>query len=140
MHCDFTISNGVYLVQPPYDLDLHNNFDFIGLNYSIENRMLMLNWRRSEGNWIASTTPASVTIEFQEVSEFRYYPRDAALPLTEDDCIESIGYFTDEEWADGVMVLGPGQQPDPHWLTAVSFMSGALLAVQAASGHARIKA
>ena len=140
MRRDFEISNAIYLVQSPHELDLHNNFDFLGLHYSVEGRTLLLRWRRSPGDWVACGTPAFVSIEFREVSEFRFEPRDAELPFTEDDCINTFGYRTDEEWADGVFDIAPTQTPDPKWLTAISFMSGAAIAVQAASAHARIEA
>jgi hypothetical protein len=139
MRRDFEITQGIYLVQSPHELDLHNNFDFLGLDYSVELRTLLLHWRRSRGEWVASSTPASVTIEFREVSEFRFQPRDSAQPFTEDDCVSSFGYWTDEDWADGVIIADPSQTPDPKWLTAIDFMSGAVIAVQAASAHARIE-
>jgi len=140
MRRDFEIMDGIYLSQPPHELDLHNNFDFCGLQYSIEHRTLSLHWRRSTGDWVASGTPASVSVEFQEVSEFRFLPRDAELPFTEDDCVSTWGYWTDEEWADGVIMTNPAQTPDPRWLTGIHFMSGATVAVQASSAHARIAA
>lgn len=140
MHRDFEITQGIYLVQTPHKLDLHNNFEFLGFDYSVERRTLLLRWRRSLGEWVASDTPASVNVEFREVSEFRFQPRDPAQPFSEDDCVSSLGYWTDEDWADGVIVAEPSQTPDPKWLTAVEFMSGAVIAVQAASAHARIEA
>ena len=138
MQRDFEITQGIYLVQTPHELDLHNNFDFLGFDYSVEHRTLLLRWRRSGGERVASGTPTAVTIEFREVSEFRFQPRDSAMPFTEDDCVSSFGYWTDEDWADGVIVVEASQQPDPKWLTEVDFMSGAVIEVQAASAHARI--
>jgi len=138
MRRDFEITMGIYLVQSPHELDIHNNFDFLGFDYSVEHRTLLLRWRRSPEAWVASGTPAALTIEFREVSEFRFMPRDSAQPFTEDDCVSSFGYWTDEDWADGVIVAEPSQSPDPKWLTAVDFMSGAVIAVQAASAHAQI--
>ncbi|MDD5262909.1 MAG: hypothetical protein PHD76_13780 [Methylacidiphilales bacterium] len=138
MHRDFEIIDGIYLSQPPCQLDLHNNFDFHDLHYSIENRTLSLHWRRGKGEWVSSDTPASVCVEFREVSEFRFHPRDPKLPFTEDDCVSTFGFWTDEEWADGIILAEPTQIPDPNWLTAINFMSGAVIAVQAASAHARI--
>lgn len=140
MYRDFEILHGIYLVQPPHELDLHNCFDFIGVDYSVEQRTLLLRWRRSNHEWVADGAPASVSIEFREVSEFRFHPRDAAMPFTEDDCIHTFGYWTDEEWARGVFDLEKIQVPDPKWLTGISFMSGAVIAVQASSAHARIEA
>lgn len=140
MKRDFEIVDGIYLVQSSYELDLHNNFNFVGLSYSVEDRTLLLSWRRSDGEWVASGTPESVNVEFREVSEFRFMPRDAELPFTEDDCVNSFGYWVDEDWADGVIFTEPSQNPDPVWLTAIDFMSGAVIAVQATSAHAQIKA
>jgi len=140
MHHDFEIKNGIYLLQSPHELDLHNNFDFQGLDYSVEHRTLLLRWRRSHGDWVAVGTPASVSVEFREVSEFRFLPRDAELPYTEDDCISQWGYWTDEEWADGAIMTNPTQTPGTRWLTGIQFMSGATIAVQASSAHAMIAA
>jgi hypothetical protein len=67
-------------------------------------------------------------------------PRSAALPFSEDDCLNAFGYWTDEDWADGVVVIEGDKEPDPRWLTAVEFMSGAVIAVKAASAEAVIAA
>ena len=131
MKRDFKIVDGIYLVQSSYELDLHNNFNFIELNYSVENRALFLRWRRSEGEWVASETPESVSIEFREVSEFRFMPREAKNSFTEDDCMNSFGYWVGEDWADGVVMVEPNQKPEPNWLTGIDFMSGAVILVQA---------
>jgi hypothetical protein len=138
MDRDFEIK-GIYLVQPPYEFDLHNDFDFHGLDYSVEHRTLLLRWRRSSGDWVSHQTPGGVSVEFREVSEFRFQPRDSARPFTEDDCVDSFGYWVDEDWAKGLISVETSQEVDPKWLMAVSFMSGAVVMVQAASAHARIE-
>ena len=140
MHRDFEITGGIYLSQPPHELDLHNGFDFHAVHYSVADRILSVQWRRSSGDWVSPGTPAAVCVEFCEVSEFRFLPRDPAMPFTEDDCVSTFGYWPDEDWADGVLIVDPSQTPEPHWLTAISFMSGATILVQAASAHARIQA
>lgn len=139
MRRDFEIKEGIYLSQPPYYLDLHNNFDFCGLHYSIKNRTLSLHWQRSSGNWVAVGTPESVSVEFREVGEFRFLPRDAERPFTEDDCVNTFGYWMDETRADGVIMTDPTQIPHPSWLTAISFMSGAVIAIKAESAYALIE-
>jgi hypothetical protein len=139
MDCDFSIAQGIYLVQPPHELDLHNNFNFVGLNYSVEHRTILLHWRRSNGEWVVGGTPATVTIEFREVTVFRFHPRNPAKAFTEDDCVNSFGYWVNEDWPEGVIIAEPSQPPDPRWLTAIEFMSGAIIAVRAASARARIE-
>ncbi len=140
MKRNYEIVDGIYLVQEAYELDLHNNFDFKGLDYSVEKRKLALNWWRSEGDWVSSDTPQSITIEFKEVSEFRFMPRDSEIPFTEDDCINTFGYWVDEDWAEGVIMVKSNQTAEPQWLTAIDFMSGAVLAVQAESASAKVTA
>ena len=140
MNRNFKIVDGIYLVLEGYELDLHNNFDFTNLDYSVEHRRLVLNWQRSNGDWVRSDTPKALVIEFKEVSEFRFMPRDSEMPFTEDDCINSLGYWVDEDWAEGVIMLEPNQTAEPHWLTAIDFMSGAVLAVQAESASAKVTA
>ena len=138
MRRDFEIRQGIYLVQPPHMLDLHNDFEFRDLRYSVETRTLLLFWRRSRGKWVPSGAPESVTVEFQDVSEFRFLPRNPKVPFTEDDCVSQLGYWTDEDWADGVFEAE--KNVDPNWLAAIEFQSGAVLAVQAASACARVEA
>ncbi len=127
-------------MQPPFELDLHNNYDFVSLNYSVKNRALLMCWRRSNGYRVASGIPDSLNIEFREVSEFMVVPRDPDLPFSEDDCVNTFGYWVDEDWAEGVISVEPGQSPEPSWLTAIEFMSGAVVAVQASFAHAQIVA
>lgn len=139
MYCDFEIHEGIYLVKTPYELDLHNCFDFKELHYSVKDQALSLNWQRSEGEWVAPDTPKSVNLEFREVTEFRFLPRDVELPFTEDNCVNTFGYLTDEDLEGGVFLITRGQNPEPNWLTAIEFMSGAVIAVQAASAHAQVE-
>lgn len=138
MKRNYEIVDGTCLVYEGYELDLHNDFYFKGLDYSIERRQLILHWRRSVGEWFSSNTPQSLIIEFDEVSEFRFMPRDAEMPFTEDECINSFGYWVDEKWAEGVIMLQPNQTAESNWLAAIDFMSGAVLAVQSVSANVRV--
>ena len=140
MHRNFAITGGIYLSQPPYELDLHNNFDFLGVDYSVEARTATLRWRRAIGDWVGAETPESVTVTFGEVRYFRFNPRDAEVPFTEDDCLNAFGYWTDENWVDGIIVIADGKQPEAHWFTAVEFMSGAVILLQASYANAVIAA
>lgn len=141
MHRDFQIKLGIYLVQPPYELDLHNFFKFQDLHYSIAERTLRLTWHRAQREGLPEGLPRSVIMEFRSVSEFRFRPRDASLPFTEDDCLEGFGYRTDEDWApDDIMICDDPGAGNEHWLMALAFMSGAMIIVQADSAHATVVA
>ncbi|WP_372982676.1 hypothetical protein [Marinobacter sediminum] len=138
MNRNFDIVDGIYLEQEGHELDLHNNYDFKRMEYAVEKRRLILSWQCSEGNWGRAAKASALNIEFTEVSEFRFMPRDPQVPFTEDDCVSSFGYWVDEDWAEGVILAQPDQQAEPQWLTAIEFMSGAVLVVQAASANAKI--
>jgi hypothetical protein len=140
MQSDFEIKESIYLIQGQHRLDLHNNFDFLKLEYSVETRTLTLYWRASRREGVPTNLPTFVRIEFRGVSQFRFEPRKAEVPFTEDNCLSGFGYWVDEDLADKFVLLGPGQTPEPEWLTAVHFMSGATVAVQAQSAHAEIEA
>ena len=141
MHRDFTIKMGIYLVQPPHELDIHNYYDFQELRYSVAERTCSFLWRRSGRDGIPASPPASATIEFRGVTEFRFQPRDPEMPFTEDDCVRDFGYWTVEDWAEGaVMICNDPQTTDTQCLNAIEFMSGAIVIVQADSAHATIVA
>jgi len=137
---NYEIVYGIYLVQASHELDLHNDFDFNNFNYAVNGRKLTLNWACSKGDWVSSNTPKAVTIAFNEVSEFRFMQRDAEMPFTEDHCMHAFGYWVDEDWAEGIIIVEDDQNTEPHWLTAIGFMSGAVLAVQAERSYATILA
>ena len=139
MNRNYEIIDGIYLVHQGYELDLHNNFDFQNLDYSVSDRKLVLYWVRSKGDWVSSETPSSLEVIFSGVSEFRFMPRDCETPFSEDDCISAFGYWVDEDWAEGVIMVEPNQKIEPQWLTAIDFMSGAVIAVQAENASAKIK-
>ncbi|HRY50573.1 MAG TPA: hypothetical protein P5186_21185 [Candidatus Paceibacterota bacterium] len=139
MHRDFKIKRGIYLVQPPHELDIHNFYDFQELRYSVAERTCSFLWRRSKRNGVPASLPASATIEFRGVTEFRFRPREPKMPFSEDDCVRNFGYWTDENWAeDSVMICNDPQTSHTECLNAIDFMSGALVIVQADSAHATI--
>ncbi len=139
MKCNFSISNGITLLQGEGAYDLHNTFDFTGLKYTVDSRTLELRWIRSGREEVSPDLPAVITLVFTSVTEFSFQPRNSEKPFTEDDCLSSLGYWAHEDWADGVMVMGPGQDPEPEWLMALEFMSGAAILVQAEKVEAVIR-
>ena len=134
---DFNIKDGIYLVSGENILDLHNNYDFSGISYSLAERRVTLTWFRSNGDWVQATEPLQVQLEFHGVSCFRFMPRDPEMPITEDNCLSSAGYWTDEDWCDGVMICDAEARTE--WLRAFHFQSGAILAIAADEAKAIIR-
>ena len=136
MRRNFDFKEAIYLSLPPHKFDLHNIYDFSSFEYSIEKRTLKLEWNLGEGDRVLKDCPQRITISFNEVSEFRFRPRDTSLPFTEDICVHALGFVTDEDWAEGVVTIDTDCQPQSDWLMAIEFRSGAIIAVQSASAHA----
>lgn len=136
MTSDFTVDGGIYVVQGTHELDLHNDFAFEDVRYSVAERTATLRWSRRTAAWVRPKTPAAVSITFEGVSEVRFAPRDPAMPFTEDDCISTMGYLTDEPWSKGEVLIS--DEPGRDWLTAFEFQSGAVIALRAERAVARI--
>ena len=75
--------------------DLHNNFDFQRLIYDLAQRTLELRWVRGAGDWVKATDPAELRLTFSGVYLFKAHERDAEIPFTEDDCLDSVGFIWD---------------------------------------------
>ena len=134
---DYTIKDGIYLVSDEDTLDLHNNYDFTGITYSVAERRATLTWVRSSGDWVPATEPLRLQLEFHGVSCFRFIPRDPGIPVTEDKCRSSAGYWKDEDWCDGVMICKANSDSD--WLRAFHFQSGATVTIAADETKAIIR-
>ena len=136
METNFQLLDGIYLVQSDFILDLHNDYDFCHMHYSVEQRRVSLQWLRSSRASVSNNNVKSVSLLFEEVREFQCLPRDNEIPFTEDNCVSTIGYWLNQDWAEGVITLTEGQSPEPEWSMAVELMSGAIIIVSAAHAAA----
>ena len=107
----FTFGSDIYRVADGDELDLHNNYDFQGVDYSIRDRSVTLRWHRGEGDWVPKQSPAEVELKYDGVERFEFHRRDPEMPFTEDDCLANSGYWTDEDWGDGVFVTPAAPEP-----------------------------
>jgi hypothetical protein len=138
MNRDFHILHGMTLKQSDREIDLHNDFDFLGFDYSAGRHVLSLRWQRSSGEWVPPSTPLRLVIEFHQISLFDLETSRSHSVNSGDDCVHCIGYRHPSPAPDDVIVLEPGQVPDPAWLTAIQFASGTIMTLQAASARAII--
>lgn len=136
MIADFSLSQGIYLVKDGGQFDLHNDFDFESVAYSVGDRCVAMRWRRGSGAWVASDGPASIALTFSGVSVFIFTPREADKPLSDDDCVDELGYSSPAEALVSEYLVALA--PDPSWLLTFRFASGATVSVGAAEVRARI--
>ena len=129
MQTNFKFRDSIYIVFEHFEIDLHNDYDFTRLEYSVMERSVVLHWKRSNGGWVKNDLPADISVKFDEVSKFEFKPRDPDIPFTEDDCLGTVGYLADEDWCDGI--FWTEDPPEIGWMQAFEFMSGAIIALQA---------
>lgn len=133
---DFTLHD-IHLKKGGDLLDLHNDYHFTGMAYCVADRRVTLGWRKAAGARIPEGLPGELELLYEGVSRFQVLPRDPEMPFTEDDCLACAGWWTDEEWSDGVMICetdgGNG------WLRAFQFQSGAIVVIAAGQGKAILR-
>lgn len=141
----FTIKKSIYLLAGGEELDLHNNYDFVGLDYSIAERVLVLRWVRSPGDLVSLDSPSEVELEYRDVARFEFRPRDPEMPFTADDCLWDAGYWREAGWPVGISsgsdsgVFYTDAEPGEDWFRAFQFHSGAIVLVGAGEARAKIK-
>jgi hypothetical protein len=142
----FTFKDSIYLIADGEKLDLHNNYNFVGLEYSIEHRVLVLRWRCDHGDLASLDSPSEIELEYRDVTRFEFRPRDPEMPFTEDDCLWNAGYWREAGWPVGVWsgclesgVFSTDAVPEEDWFRAFQFHSGAVVVVRAGEAHAKIR-
>ena len=137
MQTNFQFRDSIYLVLDDYELDLHNDYDFTRVDYSVLERTAELHWRRSSRDWVKPDLPSAITLRFDDVSRFEIRPRDTNVPFTEDDCLSTVGYLANEDWREGI--FWTDSVPEVGWMQAFEFMSGAIIALRAKETRVTIR-
>lgn len=78
-------------------LDLHNCFDFSGLQYQVSDQAVFLCWQRSPESWAQSTPITGFKLVFNQVVYFRITSRDAEYPFSEDTCLRDLSFVPQAE-------------------------------------------
>ncbi len=126
---NFVIESEVEITADDRWLDLHNNYNFVSLDYNVFERKLTLTWIRSKGDWVDKSLPLGVELAMEDVYHFEASPRDSEMPFTEDDCLEAFLSITKGE--DGQNYFMDETTPSTGCLFGLSFQSGLVLAVGA---------
>jgi hypothetical protein len=119
---NFTLPTSIEVLHEGTFFDLHNCFDWQTLAYLSEEKRIEMKWRRSEGDWVSSTLPPELTLQFRGVSRFAASPRNPAEAFTEDSCLEFLT-FTPPEFDSNFEGEWNGYRADSEHLT-LRFMSG----------------
>ncbi len=134
---NFKWQKGIYIKINDLELDMHNCYDFNSVTYDVAKREIILMWNRHDGDWVNKSDPEEVKITVTGVEKFQINPRDAEIPFTEDNCLSSFGYITDEDWVNGQ--FWTDSSPEPHWDWSLEFQSGAEFIINGQSGRVTLK-
>ena len=104
-------------------LDLHNNFEFVSLEYVFPEKSIVLKWAKSAGEWVPSNGPSSITLTFSGVYLFKSKARDPEIPFSEDSCLESIGFIGNDLIEEISGFFSPEPAENQNHLN-ISFVSG----------------
>ncbi len=121
---NFTIANDSIALEVGQSYyDLHNNFDFIGLQYNTQNQAATLSWKKSTGAWVPENSPHTIKLEFSGVGLFKCKERDPEMPYSEDDCLDMIG-FVHNNLIEEVEGFSSPHPIGPEYHLRISFVSG----------------
>lgn len=93
MKINFQLTKNYALNYQGRHIDLHNNFDFIKIEFSVETMMLILRWRMATGNWVQQDELPCLTLIHKNVSYLNILPRNSSMPLSEDSCLSDITFW-----------------------------------------------
>ena len=110
---------------------------FINLSYDITEKLIALEWQRGTGDWVNLSLPHLISLRISDVYHLEVKPRDPEIPFSEDDCLSSFGYRSNENWCDGQ--FWTDKEPDVNWKWSFEFQSGAEIIVGAKSAKVCIQ-
>jgi hypothetical protein len=124
---NFTWRDSIYIHRDGEDYDLHNNFNVRRFIYDPAGQLLILEWELGTGDWVSQGHPRLILLRLQGVTQFSFKERDTKLPFSEDDCLASFGYASDEDWVDSQFWVDKQPEDDRRW--SFIFQSGAEIEV-----------
>lgn len=93
MKVNFKIIENYALSYQGRHIDLHNNYEFTGMEYSTRKMTLTLRWIKSSGDWIKDDELLQLMLVHKSVSYLSISPRDLEMPFSEDSCLSDITFF-----------------------------------------------
>jgi hypothetical protein len=133
MRCEnFEVKDNIYLRHGGFDLDLHNNYDFVGFTYSVTDRLVEMRWSRGTGEWVDLRAPAKLRLQLRGVSHMSAAPRDLQMPFTEDDCLSDIAFVESAQTNDELFTT---EKRDPSWHWVFLFQSAFAIRIGGESAY-----
>lgn len=93
MKVNFDIIDNHALTVPGQHIDLHNNFDFVGFDYNIADRVINLHWKKSSGDWVDKNEFSSLVLTHKTVTYLKVIDQDENSTYEDDSCLDEITFF-----------------------------------------------
>lgn len=93
MKVNFEITDNHAISIAGRHIDLHNNFDFVGLEYNVANREIKLNWEKSSGDWVSNIELPGLILTHSDVSFFAITAQVENRNYDVDDCLGELTFF-----------------------------------------------
>jgi hypothetical protein len=95
---NFEIEDRIALRYLGQYFDLHNDFDFYEFKYSVSSQVLELQWNTFEeiNNGFSVNNFTKLKLLFSTVNYLKIQERDSGMPITEDKCVNVIGFSPQE--------------------------------------------
>jgi hypothetical protein len=74
-------------------IDLHNNFDFVGLDYNVADREIELKWKKSSGDWVDKNEFSSLVLTHKGVTFLKVIEQYEKSTYEDDSCLGEITFF-----------------------------------------------
>ena len=93
MKVNFDITDNHVLTIAERQIDLHNNFDFVGFDYNVAYREIKLHWKKSIGDWVDKNEFSSLVLIHRGVTFLKVIDQDEKSNYDDDSCLGEITFF-----------------------------------------------
>lgn len=97
MISNFEIADLIAICLKGQEFDLHNCFDFKGFNFEASSATIVLNWTKSEGEWVPQNYPDSIIIAHEGVTYLKVLPSDPNAYPKDQQCLNSLALVLTNE-------------------------------------------
>lgn len=92
MIVNFDIKDNFALNYEGREVDLHNNFDFIGFDYNVAERQVQLRWKKPVGHWVDNNEISSLCLIHKAVNYLMVIEQDENSTYADDSCLGEITF------------------------------------------------
>jgi hypothetical protein len=97
MRINFDIVDNCAVNYEGRHIDLHNNFDFCGFDYNVVERVIRLNWKKSNGDWVDKDEFSDLVFMHKGVTFLKVIDQDEKSTYADDSCLDEITFFPSSE-------------------------------------------